>query len=138
MKRKIAALRKHGIRKVLDDSDIGIEFGYVYHGVFGEKICVTCESVIVKAFDRLMALSWDQVKAMTQKKFKMKVGKLIDTTMSTGGPMGQFNSVNITDEIAIALLRRSKGHIRSFESYPSNWQDLVAGRTTKAKRAVSK
>ena len=34
---------------------------------------------------------------------------------------------NMTDDLAIEVLKVSKGHIKSFESYPENWESLVNG-----------
>jgi len=131
MKRKIDKLRKDGIGAVLTNEDSYVQLGYVYQSLFGEKICVTCESVVRKAFDKVMALTWDEVKVMRDKKFKLKTSKLIDRTMARSGPVGMYNTANITDEISIQLLRISKAYLQYFESYPKNWESLVTGNKKK-------
>ena len=47
----------------------------------------------------------------------MKPGTLIDTSMSSKPTQGQFNSSNMTDEIAEQLLEAHPGYIKYFEQY---------------------
>lgn len=47
--------------------------------------------------------------------------------MAKSGPIGQYTSANITDKVAIELLRHQKGWSIFFQDLPKNWRAIVAG-----------
>ncbi|CAB4152510.1 hypothetical protein UFOVP606_13 [uncultured Caudovirales phage] len=64
-----------------------------------------------------------QINTKKMAQFKLKKDKLI--TLHGMSDAVTFN--NCTDEKAIALLKLHKGHIKNFESYPQNWEQIVFG-----------
>lgn len=51
--------------------------------------------------------------------FKLKEGKLL----SFGG--SHYTAANITDEVAIRLLKSNESNLLHFDSYPENWKELI-------------
>jgi hypothetical protein len=62
----------------------------------------------------------NQIKTKTMAQFELKKDKLI----MLHGMSQQVSSKNLTDEMAIALLSKYPSHIKTFEKYPANWEEL--------------
>lgn len=60
-----------------------------------------------------------KIKTIMAKKFKVKPGKLIQTFGC------DHVSEHSSDELCILLLKKYPQHIKNFESYPSNWEEIV-------------
>ena len=58
-------------------------------------------------------------------KFKLIDGKVISFPKKSL----HLTNANLTDELAIELLKAYPAHIVSFEVAPTNWRELVSGRT---------
>jgi hypothetical protein len=58
-------------------------------------------------------------------KFKLFGGKVISFPKKSL----HLTNANLTDELAIELLKSYPAHIVSFEVAPTNWRELVSGRT---------
>ena len=83
---------------------------------------------------RLNVEKLQTINKIKMNQFKLKKGKLI----TLHGMATAYTEHNMTDEKAISLLKISKGHIKSFEEYPSNWESLVFGVVEKTKEPVLK
>lgn len=83
---------------------------------------------------RLNVEKLQTINKIKMNQFKLKKGKLI----TLHGMATAYTEHNMTDEKAILLLKISKGHIKSFEEYPSNWESLVFGAVKKTEAPVLK
>jgi len=75
-------------------------------------------------FTYIASLSQEKInlkKIQMENKFKLKSG----IVLVLHGLNMELTSANITDEKAITLLKKYPVHIKSFESYPANWEELV-------------
>lgn len=100
----------------------------VYYKAFGKRLEITCGKCIQKAYYEIKELNENKpiLKQKTMGKFQLKKDKMIVLHgLSTGVTSG-----NLTDEKAIEILKKHPGHIKSFEKYPANWQEIVAGKAT--------
>lgn len=122
---KINKYREIGIEAILLDKDLTAEFAYFYFQLTVEKICVGCSGKMRQKFTDLMNTNNQKLKTMSEQKFIMEPGKLIDRTMSAKGLSGQYNADKMTDEIALQLLKSEKGYIKFFKKVPENWEELV-------------
>ena len=123
---KINKYRDIGIEKILADKTLSAEFGTFYFQLTGDKICVGCSGKMRQKFTNLMNTNQQKLKTMSNKKFIMVPGKLIDRSMAPTGLSGQYTASNMTDEIALQLLKSQKGYIKFFKDFPDNWEKLAA------------
>ncbi len=54
--------------------------------------------------------------------FKLKEGRLV----SFGG--SHYTTANITDEVAIRMLKSNESNIGNFVTYPDNWKELIGSK----------
>jgi len=123
---RIARFNKMGIEALLKDAQASSEFATLYLRLYNEKICVGCRGAIRQKFNELMNINPEKLKIMSSRKFVLNPNALIDRSMASKGPSGMYNASNITDQIAIELLRHHKGYISSFTEFPKDWQEIVA------------
>ena len=123
--KKVNKYRDIGIEKILADKNLSAEFGTYYFQLTGDKICVGCSGKMRQKFNDLMNTNQQKLKAMSEQKFIMEPGKLIDRSMASKGLSGQYTASNMTDEIALQLLKSHKGYIKFFKSFPKNWEELA-------------
>ena len=123
---KINKYRNIGIEKILADKTLSAEFGTFYFQLTGDKICVGCSGKMRQKFTNLMNTNQQKLKTMSNKKFIMVPGKLIDRSMAPTGLSGQYTASNMTDVIALQLLKSQKGYIKFFKEFPENWEKLAA------------
>jgi len=114
-----------GIEALLKDDKASAEFGNLYFKLYKEKICVGCRGKMRQKFSELMNTNQDKIKVMSQRKFILKAGVLIDLSMASKGPCGMYNAASMTDETAIELLRHHKGYAKNFEQLPEDWEKIV-------------
>lgn len=83
------------------------------------RSCTNCwNDLYILTAIKLKQITENKISPMAQ--FKLKANKLIQ--MHGMDPIGQ---ANMTDEKAIKILSISKGHIKNFDEYPANWEELV-------------
>src|SRR3990172_12181188 len=95
----------------------------IYKEITGEswRGCSDCWGKLYYETEiKLLEISTNKQTTMAQ--FKLKPNKLIQ--MHGFDPIGEKN---LTDEIAMKILKVSKAHIRSFASFPENWESLTDG-----------
>jgi len=93
-----------------------------YRRVFGEK-CSFCKKDHITYFNRLKN---EGINIMYQIENGLFMLKGILTF--TGGEM--YSNSNITDEIAIKILKKNKVYINKFSKFPENWEELITEPTT--------
>lgn len=78
----------------------------------------------------------NQLTIQKMNKFKIKTDKAGNSKqIQLHGHPEVLTNGNLTDAKAIALLKKCPAHIKSFETYPENWMDLIANSET-AKDAI--
>jgi hypothetical protein len=87
-----------------------------------------CNSCYLDAYIMLIKFQ-NNNKINSMNKFELKAGVVI---LLHGLGIGYSNH-NLTDEIAIMILRRSRSQIKRFAKYPDNWEELVDGKVEKVK-----
>lgn len=96
-----------------------------------------CECVEIFFFNlQMLLMNPDleiKIKQMNEQKFKLKKGKVV----RNHNLVSSYTQANMTDEIAITLLKQSKSYIKLFESYPDNWEAIVAGKVEKTADIVA-
>lgn len=124
---RIETFKTWGIDEILKSDDKRTKFAQFYRSVFGEKICLTCDNRFTESFTKLIQIPTKQLEKMKDRNFTLKAGSLIDTSMKgiPGVPM-HVSDANLTDDIAIQLLKANKGYIMHFDHKPSNWEEVVA------------
>ncbi|MEY4571070.1 MAG: hypothetical protein RLZ10_263 [Bacteroidota bacterium] len=93
--------------------------------IFGDILKIgKCECVEIFFFKLNHQLKNEQIKEIMEKNFFVKQGKLIR-------PFGmRAIGTNSSDEDCIRLLKANPKYITSFEKYPSNWEEIVNGKTS--------
>lgn len=75
--------------------------------------------------NRMDTAKLNQINTIKMSRFKLKKGKVI----MVHGLTTALTSANMTDEKAIELLKKHKGHIKNFESFPPDWEQIVFNNT---------
>lgn len=106
----------------------------VYRQAFDKKLRVTCGTCIIEAYFELKDLYQNQLmlNQKTMGQFKLKPNKIIQLH----GQPDAYTNANMTDEKAIEILRLVPSHIKTFEEYPENWQELTTGVKAKTPKVV--
>ena len=120
---------KGGIAPLFLDLEKLNEFDEVFFAIFGERIKVCCGKTHQHYFDRLKKYI-----EMANQERKFLLNK--DIQMHTNNNV--YTSVNMTDELAIALLKQDKRRISNFERFPENWVELIEGETKPKKATKAK
>lgn len=105
-------LLNKGLKYCMDNPS---EFARAYKVLYGEDVCSYCPGKIEAKFNEVIN-NKNKIKTMQQRKFRMLPGKLIDTTMGSIEPWGQYTDKNMTDEIAEKLI--SNGYGKYFKDVP--------------------
>ena len=133
----IKRMKALGEKAVTANTGLQAEFIRLYFLAFDEKICGSCRDKIKNNFMSLINFKPNEKsKIMDERKFILKDKKLIDTTMSAVPPHGQYTNDNMTDKIAIDLLRKHKGYLKFFKLYPKDWESLLKKGEGKAFKVV--
>jgi hypothetical protein len=82
------------------------EFAAYYYNLTGERVCTTCMDKIYNKYIELKQLLREGKKfiPMSERKYILKEGVLIDTFNSDKAPKGHFTNKNMTDEIAEQII----------------------------------
>jgi len=105
-------------------TDAAVELSILYKSALGKSIdCVTCESKLKVAYRELEQYLNDNYIHTMSENFTLKKGVQIHL---------HKQHVIITesnldsDATAIELLKQNKNLIAAFETYPANWEQLIA------------
>ncbi|MDF3076125.1 MAG: hypothetical protein K0S09_14 [Sphingobacteriaceae bacterium] len=80
--------------------------------VLGEAVTASCSNCHIKAFHKLTSITYQNLIDMSEQKFKLKKGVLIDPENN-----GQhYSNANLTDEIAAKILAKNPKLEKYFES----------------------
>ena len=69
---------------------------------------------------RMSTEKLNQIKSKTMAQFELKKDKLI----MLHGMSQQISNKNLTDDIAISILTKYPSHIKTFDKFPANWEEL--------------
>lgn len=101
----------------------------LYARLYNKKLNKGCSNCHIDAYIELMIMlkkeSTENIIKMSERKFIMNKTSIIDTSMFKKQPRGMFSHANMTDEIAVGLLKISQGYIKFFTQFPKNWQELL-------------
>lgn len=100
-----------GSNNVMNNTDNkGVLFANHYESVYGERICGTCRAILYEKFIKFKNdFNSKKIEQMEKNIYTITEGALIDSWMSNDAPQGHYTKENITDEIAIKLLRAGIG-----------------------------
>lgn len=119
---------KTGADGLRTNPELFVKFTKLYKQIFGSDICLTCPGGFASAWGAFEATYKKNIYKMSKSKtpglFVFKKNHLIYSTKSHS----HFGAANITDEIAINLLRENRAFLQHFEKYPDNWEALVEGK----------
>ena len=103
----------------------------IYSKIYlNSKPCAICTKLHIKYYDRLKREGLAILKRMAEQQFILKDNKVIHD-WETGRT---YTKYDMTDEYAIARLRKFPKRIDEAEKYPENWQDIVNGITDEKKQ----
>jgi len=93
----------------------------IYRQITGKHFrgCSDCWGTLYVETERL------KLETLTNTNKPMQQFKLKSTRIIQAHGFDPIGAKNLTDEIALRLLKSSKAHIRSFETFPENWEELV-------------
>ena len=97
----------------------------VYALLFGEA-CTGCPSKIPHYIQQIKNLKTTTKMESIKPKFKLKSGTLLFATNGKG-----YSEHNITDEIAIELLKKNPNRKTLFAVLPEDWEKLLEGEAEK-------
>lgn len=116
-----------------NDGKIQHELQLINFELFGEYFLQNCGPCVKKAYVKIREhlksdnMIFSNINQNQKKMSNFKIAK------SKNGASKQIHTGvdiitndNLTDEKAIAILAKSPAHIKTFETFPANWQELVA------------
>jgi len=112
---------REGVKTVTNEEDNFVK--KVYRNLTGKswKGCSNCwQKLYIETDIKLIETSINYKPIMSQ--FKLKPNKIIQ--LHGFNPIGEKN---MTDDIALKILKSSKSHIKNFSLFPANWEELVDG-----------
>jgi hypothetical protein len=107
-----------------------VKFLQVHFQLTGKKVGVgTCHNCILDALFELKGLTETQLKLMTmERKYKLKPNALVYFNHA------HYTVANITDDVAIEMVKSNSGHSRSFVNGEALLAELDGVEKTKSKR----
>ena len=107
-----------------------VKFLQVHFQLTGKKVGQgTCQSCILDALFELKGLTETQLKLMTmERKYKLKPNALVYFNHA------HYTVANITDDVAIEMVKANSGHSRSFVNGEALLAELDGVEKTKSKR----
>lgn len=97
--------------------------------LFGESVVINCSNCHIKAFKKLTSLTIQDLQAMSEKRFKLKKGILVEFPFRSGN---FYVAETMTDEISERYLRTHPQMVKQFASYPADFT------FTEPSKAISK
>lgn len=107
------------------DKDALNEMNRLHKIVFGTKINEGCSNCHIKAFNKLLSLTYQDLQEMENQNFKIKPDALIEHPAGSG----QFYSAanGIDDKTAFEILTGNPKLLKHFESYPKDEAGKLSG-----------
>lgn len=97
-----------------------LELKALYSFFFSENLG-GCSNCFIDATFRLLSISLNsQLAKKTQNSFWLYAGQLL-----RGEDNNYFSNANITDEIALQLLKQCNGYITAFQRLPANFEEIA-------------
>lgn len=118
---QVKELQAIGIKDIIKSSDLKKKYIKLYKALFLQNMCVSCNSTISHSFDQFLKLTSKQTIIMKNRKFLFKDS----TTLWIEERQEHLTNANLTDELALDLLRKNKGYAKYFDIIPENWQELI-------------
>jgi hypothetical protein len=122
MTERIEKVLSNGWHKSAYSPEEKSEFISLYKDIYGESLCSNCPGVIYNAYMKLKKFNPNQIENMSNQKYKIKKGILLDTYMSKDKdmPKGHYASTSIIpDEVGVKL----------FKKFPDKFEAIVEGDT---------
>ena len=120
---QIIKLTYHQIR---NDDLLLRELGRVYFSIFNEKLVLSCNNCIDDALWRIKHFlkhnKNKKTKIMEEQLFKLKEGLVLYVRTWHK----HITNSNLTNQVAIDLLKLNNRNINNFEKYPDNWKELLS------------
>ena len=114
---------KNKIHKVIANETSNAEFLQLFYEVFEYyPACTTCGDLAVE-YDKL--LKWANGKLNYTPKSMANFTLKKDRQVYVRSLQNMVTEFNLTDRVALIMLRESKQNINNFETVPENWEELV-------------
>lgn len=125
-------IEKYTAKDVVKNIDAAVELSIIYQAALSKKVnCMTCDSILLAAYAEIEAYTINNYIHTMSENFKLKSGYQI--LLHKKHEIITENNLT-SDDLAIDLLKQNKQLIAAFETYPDNWEELVAG-TAKEKKS---
>lgn len=123
---KAIEIVRGGITPLFSDLKKINELDEVFFAIFGERIKLCCGKNEQYYFSRLKKYVESMAAKSLENKFLLKKSVQMHTNNNV------YTHLNMTDELAIALLKQDSRRIANFEKYPDNWQEIINPKPKKA------
>lgn len=120
--KEIEALQQIGIEKILSDKQLKKKYLSIQKNFFNTDLCHECNSAIKHSYIHFKSLTPNQMKTIEERQFALKT----NTVLWVEARQSHITNANITDEIAVALLRKNKGYQKYFEKMPQGWENMLS------------
>lgn len=114
---EIQSIRGKGKAILSGDPEVNGKLDRLYQTVYQEQIKRGCRDCSMVAYGKLIRLNQNQIKIMSERKFKLKPGKSIQLKF---GSSEMLSNDNLTDAVAIRLLHERPYLVREFAEFPKN------------------
>ena len=119
---KIKELQELGIENILKDKGKKSLYITIYKNLFQTNLCSTCNSAIKHTYSQFLTLNQSKLQTMEARKFLFRE----NTVIWVPDMCAHVTNSNLTDDIALTLLRRNKGYIKYFATFPPDWMSMLA------------
>lgn len=118
---QVQELKSIGIKEIVKNRDLKKKYIKLYKILFSQDMCVSCNATITHSFNQFLKLTFEQTIIMKNRKFIFHEF----TTLWIEERQEHLTNDNLTDELALELLRKNKGYAKYFDIMPENWLELT-------------
>jgi hypothetical protein len=127
---KFKKLINHSFDDIKADAELITDLFKLYKAAFGLDPCSTCQKDHENYYKRLIEAE-NIFLQMEKGKYLLKK----NTLLTIRGKHINVSNFNLTDKLAIELLKENKSRIKYFERYPENWEEDI--KPKKRKKSVN-
>ena len=114
-------LKKYSPEDILKNPDLKKKFIALYEKVFNEKITNKCKGCLKRKLNKLLTMNTKTIKLMAGRTFLLKP----NTCIWVDRLNLHITNENLTDEIAIKLLKTNRGYLKFFQEIPEGWDRTI-------------
>ena len=114
-------LKKYSPDEILKNPDLKKKFITLYERIFNEKITNKCKGCLKRKLNKLLTMNTKTIKLMAGRKFLLKP----NTCIWVDRLNLHITNENLTDEIAINLLKKNRGYLKFFQEISEGWDTKI-------------